>query len=148
MIWCTFPRILLGCCLHYSRHQRLQWFHFKEELSKKLEERDRLFQPRITAFPKHRKANGYDAPSFFTFLSVTFFQTYFFKSDRRKVCIKVFVGTPAQDIIDGAKIELGISAAHVHFTDESGDPVIVSSTAPDGSTFILKEGAPETTSSR
>ncbi len=64
------------------------------------------------------------------------------------MCIKVFVGTPAQDIIDGAKIELGISTSHVHFTDESGDPVIVSSSAPDGSTFVLKEGAPETTSSR
>jgi hypothetical protein len=64
------------------------------------------------------------------------------------VCLKVFIGTPAQDIIDGAKVELGISSTHVHFTDESGDPVIVSSTAPDGSVFILKEGAPETTASR
>ena len=77
-----------------------------------------------------------------------FFQTYFFKSDRRKVTIKVFVGTPAQDIIQGAKVELGVTATNVHFTDETGDPVIVSSTAPDGSTFILKEGAPDTTSSR
>ncbi len=75
-------------------------------------------------------------------------QSYFFKSDRRKVCIKVFPGTTAQDIIDGAKIELGVSATHVHFTDESGDPVIVSSAAPDGSTFTLIQGAPDTTSSR
>jgi hypothetical protein len=64
------------------------------------------------------------------------------------VCIQVFAGTPAKDIIDGAKVELGVTAMHVHFTDEYGEPVIVSSSAPDGSTFILKEGAPETSASR
>ena len=84
----------------------------------------------------------------FELQKLTQFQAYFFKSDRRKVCIKVFPGTTAQDIIDGAKIELGISATHVHFTDESGDPVIVSSAAPDGSTFTLIQGAPDTTASR